>query len=199
MTTNKVLFLDIDGPMIPIRAFILPFQDTGNPTWFDPIAVVFINKLLDEDPTLKLVISSARRGAGTDEVRRILAKNGMDPRCLHDDWCTPVKLTGTRGDEIQWWLDDHPEVTHHVAVDDIAIDGDVNSVRVTLDDGISRINMLEIRSALEILGNSTKSEMNSNINTMKSFELRKHDMNSAELREIADELYPKGESLILRV
>ena len=54
-TKKRVLFLDIDGPMIPYRAKYLPTQ-TAVMTKFDPIAVAMINDLCKEFEDLKIVL-----------------------------------------------------------------------------------------------------------------------------------------------
>lgn len=152
---NKVIFLDFDGPMIPIRAYWLPTQTKPFVSTFDPVAVSLINKLI-LDSGAKVVISSTWRTKGFDAVVELLTRNGVGPSNLHEDWATPAKLTSQRIHEIKWWLDDHPETTHYVAIDDETLDIDFvpNAVQADTYEGFSLRNYLEARAFLDAYSES---------------------------------------------
>lgn len=130
---NKVIFLDIDGPMIPTRAYFLPHQ-TKIVSVFDPVAVSLLLRVLNQSEA-KLVISSTWGLKGREIVVDLLSQNGIMEEYLHPDWVTPRKFSSDRPTEILWWLDKHPEVTHHVILDDAQINLP-NMVRVSLEDGL---------------------------------------------------------------
>ena len=119
--TAKVLFLDIDGPMIPHRAYLLPDNHTRLVRLFDPVAVAMVLHLVVKAPA-KLVISSAwaMHEGSLDRLIEDFAINGIRfSRYVHADWRTPRGGTlETRSDEILAWLAKHPEVTHWTALDD---------------------------------------------------------------------------------
>lgn len=117
---SRIIFLDIDGPMIPVRAWVYE-KVTGKDDAFDPVAASFIRRLLDQTDT-QLVISSTWRLHGKQCVEALLAANEIDPDRLHDDWRTPRLADQTRSDEIRDWLDRHPEIQHYVAIDDESLD-----------------------------------------------------------------------------
>lgn len=150
VVANKVIFLDFDGPMIPTRAYWLPNQTRPIVSIFDPVAVSLVNKLLEESQA-QLVISSSWRNKGLDTIKDMLTKNGMDPSVLHEDWETPQKFSSQRIHDIKWWLDDHPEVTHYVAIDDIDLDVEFvpNAVLAGAYEGFSFRNYLEARGFLD--------------------------------------------------
>lgn len=132
--TEKVLFVDVDGPLIPARALFLPenLQRTWVEQWrFDPCAVGMLNFLAWAVPDLHAVISSHRVGfaahvpglEGLTTLDRafwegIFEKNGLQLK-LHHDWITPRRVGGDpKVIEIDRWLAKHPEVTTFAVIDD---------------------------------------------------------------------------------
>lgn len=148
--SNRIIFLDWDGPMIPVRAILLPTQ-TQPYSIFDPIAVSMINVLLELSGA-KIVISSTWAMKGLVACRHTMERNGLNPIHLHTDWRTPRKLSSYRINEIHWWLEEHPETTHYVAFDDEYIDKEKlpGYVRCSAYDGISYQNFLEAKVLLDI-------------------------------------------------
>lgn len=150
---SKVIFLDVDGPMIPVRAYHLPNQ-TKPASVFDPIAAAMLDKLIKMSGA-KLVISSTWQINGLDGVKELLSKNGIDPAHLHEDWATKSagrsKFSSMRCNEIKWWLDDHPEVEAWVALDDEELDFEQVqfAVKASTYDGLSYRNYLEAQIYLD--------------------------------------------------
>lgn len=107
----KVLFLDFDG-VLNNHKNIDP-----DPEIFSPAACANLNSLLDAEPDLKIVVSSAWRHGGKEYVKKVLDKNGI-PRTR------VISITGSgpgcRGDQIKKWLDDHDEagIESFVIIDD---------------------------------------------------------------------------------
>jgi hypothetical protein len=136
---NKIIFLDIDGPMLPMRAFFLPEnnQKNSNRHYFDPIAVSMINRLL-ETSRAKIVISSSWADQGLGVITKAFSLNNISIKSLHEDWMTPRpngECNPNRVIEIVGWLNKHPEVTHYVAIDDMQMELK-NLVKVTFHDGM---------------------------------------------------------------
>lgn len=188
---SKIIFLDIDGPMIPVRAYFLPGQ-TKPATVFDPLAVAMLSKLI-KDSGAKLVISSTWRAKGLPTVAGMLFKNGIGDQHLHKDWCTEGKLTSQRMHEIKWWYEDHiPEVTHYVAIEDEDLDvGFVpNAVKADANEGFSFRNYLEARVYLDI---HTPADI-ATIEYLKRKEIwrlkRLGEEGEGRTAEFADELFP---------
>ena len=113
----KILFMDIDGPMIPHRAYLMPGNYGRLVTHFDHCATAMVNRLLRLAPA-KLVISSAWQINGRVKMEELLTMNGIDSGHLHEDWATSPPGPMKRRAEIKLWLRRHPEVTHWVAFDD---------------------------------------------------------------------------------
>lgn len=112
---TKVLFLDIDGVLNSQRTLMAtgsyPFCfDEHNKARFDWIAVGLIRKLCEKEDASIVLSSSWRHGKGSVHQ----CANGLDLPIFDK---TP-SLPGVRGEEIQDWLNRHPEVTHYAIVDD---------------------------------------------------------------------------------
>lgn len=103
---TKIIFLDIDGTITSAR--------TG---WrrFDIFAVQFLNWVCEQTGA-KIVISSSWRYNHPKEEFQSFFNN------IHDDWKTDVNLLSNgskcRGDEIQIWLNKHPETQQYLILDD---------------------------------------------------------------------------------
>jgi len=98
----NIIFLDIDGVLTSAR--------TGWMNW-DIYATTFL-KWCCENSNTKIVISSTWR---CNRNREFFADIFQEH--LHEDWMTGVRLN-CRGNEIQTWLDIHPEVLNYVIIDD---------------------------------------------------------------------------------
>jgi len=130
---TKVLFIDVDGPLIPARALFLP--SNLKPTWqnqwaFDPCAVGMLNFLAWAVPDLVGVISSHRVGYGVpieydgystfDRAfwEKLFTDNGLRIP-LHPRWITPRQIERRpKVEEISDWLKLHPEVTQFAVIED---------------------------------------------------------------------------------
>lgn len=115
--TAPVIFLDIDGVMIPGRAYALRTQ-TRRPPPFDPIAVGMVRQLCQEAGAQIVISSTWRKRRTRDEMRDVLRQNGLGEVTLHEDWGTPVLDSQPRGQQIAAWLRNHPTVERYAALDD---------------------------------------------------------------------------------
>lgn len=108
----KILFLDIDG--------VLNCKTTNFKTdhWpLDRYMAFLIGKIL-LDTEAQIVLSSSWRNhpEGVSTVEKHVGKV-LDKTCM--SWyMEETKHHSTRGEEIQRWLDAHPEVTRYAIVDD---------------------------------------------------------------------------------
>jgi hypothetical protein len=171
----KIIFLDVDGVINSSRshnackrarekqfALFMPGDDDYlsalTKASIDPIAVELIN-FCAERADAKFVISSSHRlffqnEVSLDRIKKYFLDLGIDAERIIG--ITPYLPNNPRGDEIQQWLDAHPEVTHYVIIDD-SIDmlesQKKNFVLTTMENGFSYenfkkvVNLLDARSS----------------------------------------------------
>lgn len=112
---SKVLFLDIDG--------VVNCQTTSQRhrgyIGIDPMMAFLVGKIVLNVPDLKVVLSSSWREFHADGIEEISKQvtpiHDKTPRGWYDK---EKEHHSTRGEEIQAWLDQHPEVTQYAILDD---------------------------------------------------------------------------------
>lgn len=131
----RVLFLDFDGVLNSYQSAHFWHSRRDQEQWennmyrdwggtlkeyiameFCPIAFSNLEELCRRVPDLKIVVSSTWRLGETVETLRDILK----PSKLIGDRIIGVteSFSNVRGNEIQKWLDEHPEVTNYVILDD---------------------------------------------------------------------------------
>jgi len=115
----KVIFLDFDGVINSEASFRYEVrrktQSVGDT--LSPIACSNLQYILDQDADIKLVISSTwRKLHSLEELKHILQAYGVNGNKVLSK--TPCVFSGDRGHEIRLWLDENPNVTKYVILDD---------------------------------------------------------------------------------
>lgn len=106
--TRRVIFLDIDGVLAPIRQW----DRYGD---LDPACIQVLNEIAAQGQADVVVSSTWRYGKTVAELQEILEAAGFTGRVLDK---TPTGAPGAdRGDEIAAWLAEHA-VGGYVIVDD---------------------------------------------------------------------------------
>ena len=156
----RVIFLDVDGVLNSeeFACWCHEFPDfvrEGGSNWADPIAVRMITSLCEEHD-IKLVISSSWRMFDVKSTIDCF-KNYRDltPLCKYIIGVTPRNTNDQvwedRGEEIQHYLDTHPEIDNYCIVDD---DNDMldsqrdNFVRTNSTHGLTIYDCDKIRKIL---------------------------------------------------
>lgn len=107
----------------------------------NPDAVKLVSDFALEMDARTVISSSWRILHPLGEIRIMLHNRGWDERNLIIDK-TPRTSRGFRGDEVNEWLSQHPEVTAHVIFDD---DGDFHDsqplVKTSWDHGIQEAHI----------------------------------------------------------
>lgn len=138
----KVIFLDFDGVLNSM-------DDMGNYVHLNNSKVLLLQDLVKQTDAEIVISSTWRRGNTLEELKRALWWTGL--RSAHKVFDITDSNGKLRGEEIQRWLDKHPEVTKYVILDD---DGDMlesqknNFVHVSIMHGFNRVYL---NKALEIL------------------------------------------------
>jgi hypothetical protein len=117
--TRRVIFLDFDGVLAPIRQW----DRYGD---LDPACIQVLNEIVTGGGADVVVSSTWRYGRSVAELQQMLDTAGFVGAVLDT---TPIGAAGDgRGDEIAAWLAEHP-VDGFVIVDD---HGDMGSLRAHL-------------------------------------------------------------------
>lgn len=121
---HPVIFLDIDGPMIPTRAFMFNFNASFDQI-LDDMCVKVLRHIIDKTDAQIVFNTTHNRMLEPFADRRpglisqfVAAGFGDD---IHPDNHT-LYPDIDRTTAVREWLYRHPEVTHWVAFDDVAID-----------------------------------------------------------------------------
>ena len=129
----KVLFLDHYGVLClskrPVRRteFSMPtedeFADTGITFFsdFDPDAVDALNNIIDLTDAEIVVSSDWKRETTLSGMCEFYQKQGIKKMPLdYTDWLPGAPTYHRqRANEINTWIDQHPKITHWVAIDDL--------------------------------------------------------------------------------
>lgn len=126
---DKVIFLDIDGVLLPHRAFALPgnqgfaamaVQHAGSALprrrTFDPVAVAMVHQLVTATGA-KVVWSSSWANFDQPTLQQIVAENGLNARMFDERAFTPRWLGANRSQEIDQWLQEASKVVEWIALD----------------------------------------------------------------------------------
>lgn len=147
---TKILFLDIDGVLNSRRSSFalggvpragLPLNE-DNMKLFDWIAVGMIRRLCEEEG-VSIVLSSSWR---------------ICQKCVPLGWALELPIVdeidrnlGSRGEQIQRWLNLHPEVEYYAIVDDssdMLESQGPHFVQTTYDDGLLYVHFRKLRDIL---------------------------------------------------
>ena len=159
----NIIFLDIDGVLLPDRAKFLPNQTKPYLTVFDPCAVGIINRICKEtDALLVIHISWLRATAlvgqhcvpSVTSVEEHMINQGLNADYFHDDSEALWRFSGTRWQAISDWLNDHnPDAW--VALDD-EVCSYADYIMGTYPNGLiittSKFNGIEYGHYLQIVG-----------------------------------------------
>jgi hypothetical protein len=144
---NVVVFIDIDGPLMPTRQWmstdnhklnqaIHAWDTDKNGLWyndwnmkkqvrFDPVAVTFFNAWIEFADAKIVVSSNWSHHTSKEELQELFELNGLRGE-FHEDWTTPSHFRPRgRYSEINEWVGDHPELDNYLIVDD---DGTVHGL-----------------------------------------------------------------------
>ena len=113
--TRRVIFLDIDGVLAPIRTW----ERYGD---LDPDCVQVLNEIVAGSGAHVVVASTWRHGKTIAQLQEMLDEEGFAGRVLDK---TPAGIHGaSRGEEIAAWLAENA-VAAYVIIDDHADMGDL--------------------------------------------------------------------------
>ena len=142
--------MDIDGVLNSKTYY--KTVDRAKKDWnrFNSLAVEMIKRLIEEFKS-SIVISSTWRYAFVKELKNELIKSGLI-EYLHKDWKTPQTYPSHRGEEINLWLNNHPEVIDYVIIDDDEniLEGQKNwFIRTDINGGMTEEHYYKVREIFQ--------------------------------------------------
>lgn len=163
-----LIFLDLDGVIIPSRAMVLPENlpviamnkapaSNEPPRRADPVAIALIDRLCVVTGARVVLMTNWIRRLGAMAARDFLLANGFPAEHFHEDWYTPIRFTSTKPTNISLWFQDHPDHNENepvwIAIDDepLFYDEDLCNRHVRPDGEIG-ISLVDYRIALHLLG-----------------------------------------------
>lgn len=146
---TKVVFLDIDGPMIPASYFLVDNMASWNRKF--PTTTVAVIQRLCERTGAKVVFNTTHNMPfkGIDDIDVALEKQGLDREHIHPTDLATKYPDIERGLAVKEWLARHPEVTNWVALDDVKFTDDERLIWVDPDAGV---HLGHLNEAIERLG-----------------------------------------------
>lgn len=131
----KVVFLDIDGPMIPATMFLVDRMASYHRR-FPPTTVAVINRLCEETGA-KIVFNTThnRPFDGVPDIGAALVEQGLDAEHIHSDGHTRYPDI-PRDLAVKEWLKRHPEALDWIALDDTKFTDAENLIWVDPEAGL---------------------------------------------------------------
>lgn len=166
---ERVIFLDMDGVLCTPRACFAHGQ-AGLQRYLDPVGIDFLNRFTKVTKS-HIVVSSSWRTLFDEFAFRTLLMTAGYTGTFKKDWKTvdhfkqtnsglwlaPGDGKATRPNEIQEWLNNHPEVTDYQIWDDDSFDwNDHQKKRWIHTDTYNGITFENIKRACELWGVSIK-------------------------------------------
>ncbi len=116
---TKIIAIDIDDMMRTFKNVYFSARVSGD---LDVYSTMFLQRACEFTGAQIISISSLFNRsveAHRREFFDLLAEAGLDTvEHIHTDWCARDDDSEARGDILDRWLGDHPEVTHIAALDD---------------------------------------------------------------------------------
>lgn len=150
----KIIFQDIDGPLIPHRMYYTgfrPYDTMRNSFVWDPIAVQMINRIC-EICDAKVVFNTAHCENPAEIMKHQAACNGL--KFLHEDCKTSYPFTDNRYQAITEWLDKHNTISDWIVIDDVQV---CLSRQIKVDWKVG-MTIENYRKACQLLGHEIKIE-----------------------------------------
>ena len=150
---DKIIFLDIDGPMIPDNMFFVN-EHASLQRCISPISVAIINRLCEKTDA-KIVTNSTHNYydigifgdtgnlIGSRDLRTDLIAAGIKEEFIHSDWRTIYSASShDRKYAIDTWLEKNTEENAHawICFDDLLFTEDKRLILVNSEHGISYEN-----------------------------------------------------------
>lgn len=146
---NKVVFLDIDGPMIPATMILV--DRMASPHRKFPATTVAVINTLCERTGAKIVFNTTHNNSweGVEDIEVALVNQGLKEIHIHPTDNKTKYPQLERGKSVEDWLSRHPEVTDWIAIDDSRFTDDERLIWIDPDAGV---HLGHLNEAIQRLG-----------------------------------------------
>lgn len=147
--TEKIIFLDIDGPMIPTTMYLIDKMCSFERKF--PVTTVAVLNRICKETEAKIVFNSThnRSWVNVPDIELALVAHGLDPSYIRQEDFKTKYPDLARDIAVKEWLHRHPEVTNWVAIDDVKFTDSENLIWVDPDAGL---HVGHLNKAISILG-----------------------------------------------
>lgn len=144
---TRVIFQDIDGPLIPFRLYFGGDRPFANGSFiYDPIAVGML-KALCEQCEAKIVFNTAHNENPAEALRYQAQVNGF-AECLHPEVKTGFMTeTTSRLGAVDKFRERHPEIKSYCIIDDYKLN-DPNAIQVDFNVGMTMDTFQDAKTRL---------------------------------------------------
>lgn len=150
---NKIIFLDIDGPMIPGTQLLVDNLASWKREF--PVHTVAVVRELCERTGAVVVFNTThnRPFREVDDIDVALEKQGLPRECIHPTDLATQYPDLPRDVAVTEWLARHPEVTHWVALDDVKFTPDERLIWI---EPMAGLDVNHLNQAIDLLGGGKK-------------------------------------------
>lgn len=146
---TKVVFLDIDGPMIPSTMFLIDRMCSFDRK-FPATTIAALNELCARTG-VKIVFNTTHNNpsSGVLDIDKAIVAHGLGECHLHPSDRHTLYPRLARDVAVKEWLARHPEVTDWIALDDARFTDDERLIWVDPDAGL---HVGHINHAIQMMG-----------------------------------------------
>lgn len=131
--TKRIVFLDIDGPMIPSGMFLIEKQCSFD-RMFSRIPVAVINHLCEESGAQIVMNTTHNLHGGT--MLSDVVREGIKEKYLHPTAPMTTYPQNNRWWAIQMWVQDNGPIDQWVAIDDAPFTKDERLILIDFNQGL---------------------------------------------------------------
>lgn len=147
--SEKIIFLDIDGPMIPATMLLVDPMSSAHRA-FPPTTIAVLNKLCERTGA-KVVFNTAHNVSwdGAPNIESAIVAGGLEQQHIRAADFKTMYPDIPRDVAVRSWLKNHADVSEWVAIDDTMFIDDERLVFVDSDAGL---HVGHLNQAIEKLG-----------------------------------------------
>ncbi len=136
----RLIFLDIDGPMIPSSMFFIDEMASWDRV-FSPISIAILNALVEKTGA-KIVTNSSHNSllTGNNDLNVDLINAGVPANSFHKNWRTEYPSYPRDASLKKWLVDNDCRDADWICFDDVQFTDDDRLILVDFDTGLTTVH-----------------------------------------------------------